>query len=370
MSVTDHASDYHSGSCGDCRIAAPAVPESGSLYFVAPLRHTRSKISAAVRDVGAPLGGGAYDIVATRLRPGLLGALGLRLRERLSQRELEDTHVVVLPRGKRPVGLAELARMQPLSRLLGTLRARWLVDILREQRLYSAYQPIVEARSGRVVAHEALIRACDATGVTIPPADLFAAARESNLLFQLDRDARLRAIASARSAGVGDGGGLLFINFNPTAIYDPANCLQSTLEAIQRAGLRPSAVVFEVVESDAVTDPSHLKGILDYYRERGYRVALDDLGAGFSSLNLLEQVRPDFVKLDMHLVRGVDADPYKANILAGLLRMAHALDVKTVVEGVETAAEWNWVREHGATLVQGFLFGQPSRAPAAMSGVE
>ncbi|MDZ7728973.1 MAG: EAL domain-containing protein [Dehalococcoidia bacterium] len=118
-----------------------------------------------------------------------------------------------------------------------------------------------------------------------------------------------------------------------------------------------------MVESDAVADADHLRRILDYYRERGYRVALDDLGAGFSSLALLEQVRPDFVKLDMHLIRRVDTNPYKAEIASGVLDLARSLGVPTIVEGIEDEGELNWVRAHGASYAQGYYLARPSELP-------
>ena len=106
---------------------------------------------------------------------------------------------------------------------------------------------------------------------------------------------------------------------------------------IEDAGIDPGRVVFEVVESDEVRDTAHLLDILSTYRAAGFRVALDDVGAGYSSLGLLARLRPDFVKLDMGLVRGVDADPYKAQVAGKLVEMARGLGVETVVERVETA---------------------------------
>ena len=87
------------------------------------------------------------------------------------------------------------------------------------------------------------------------------------------------------------------------------------------------------------------------------------MGAGYSSLNLLTRLKPDYVKLDMHLVRGVDADPYKAEVAGKLLEMARGLGVKSVVEGVETVGEWRWARDRGADFVQGYLFAKPAADP-------
>lgn len=110
-------------------------------------------------------------------------------------------------------------------------------------------------------------------------------------------------------------------------------------------------------------DVDHLLGILSFYRRAGFRVALDDLGAGYSSLNLLARLRPDFVKLDMELIRGIDVDPYKAVVVDKLLDLAREVGAISVVEGVETEGEWRWAEAHGADLVQGFLCARPQADP-------
>ena len=137
----------------------------------------------------------------------------------------------------------------------------------------------------------------------------------------------------------------------------------STLNAIRAAGLRPDRVVFEVTEADRITDLKHLKSVLDFYRDAGFKVALDDLGSGYSSLNLVHQLRPDIVKLDMELVRDVHKDEYKAIIAQKILELTQHLGITTVAEGVETREELAWVREHGADFVQGYLIAKPAATP-------
>ena len=102
---------------------------------------------------------------------------------------------------------------------------------------------------------------------------------------------------------------------------------------------------------------------MEFYRGAGFRVALDDLGSGYGSLNLLSQLKPDFVKLDMKLIRDVDRDPYKAEITRKLLEMARGLGVATIVEGIETQGEWEWAHENGADYAQGYLFARPASPP-------
>ena len=124
-------------------------------------------------------------------------------------------------------------------------------------------------------------------------------------------------------------------------------------------------VVFEVTEADRYEDTLRLQQVLNAYRRAGFRVALDDLGAGWSTLNLVHRLLPDFIKLDRELIRGVQDHPVKALIAAKLLEIGHGMGIGTIVEGIEEEGELSWVRDHGADFVQGFLTGEP--APALRS---
>lgn len=124
-------------------------------------------------------------------------------------------------------------------------------------------------------------------------------------------------------------------------------------------------VVFEVTEADRYEDTLRLQQVLNAYRRAGFRVALDDLGAGWSTLNLVHRLLPDFIKLDRELIRGVQDHPVKALIAAKLLEIGRGMGIGTIVEGIEEEAELSWVRDHGADFVQGFLMGEP--APALRS---
>lgn len=156
----------------------------------------------------------------------------------------------------------------------------------------------------------------------------------------------------------------LFINFTPTSVYAPVFCLRSTIEAIDEAGLTHERVVFEVAETEETKDVGHLKNLVDHYRETGFRVALDDMGSGYSSLNMIHTLRPGFIKLDLQLIRGVADDPYKAVVASKVLEMAQELGVQTIVEGVETEGELRWARENKATFVQGYLIARPTSPPS------
>ncbi len=347
--------------CVSCKTPPAAPPETGTLYLRPPA-DAPDALRRALAAAGVRAAEPTPGVLQVALRPGLLDQLADDLGTALTATEAKATRAVVVADGATP-SLADFMNTQSLGALLAGVRHRWLADILRGERLVTHFQPIVSAADpGSVFGHECLTRGVGADGKLVPPGDLFAAARDADLLFGLDRLARLTAIREAVRHAVA---GRLFVNFNPSSIYTPSACLRTTFRAVEAAGLDPARIVFEVVESDEVRDTDHLLGILREYRAAGFAVALDDVGAGYSSLNLLAKLRPDFVKLDMGLTRGVDADPYKARVVGKLLEMARDLDIRTVAEGVETVGEWEWVRDHGADLVQGYLFARPACPPAA-----
>lgn len=303
----------------------------------------------------------ANIVKATFHSDALAGALQ-RLGERLSQNECDETRILLLWEGQNPE-LSSFLMADRLSTLLKRSRARWLVDVLATNALVTHFQPIVHsADPGQVFGYEALTRGIAADGNLIPPVALYEAAVTANLLYHLDRSARIGAIRAAAQYGIAS---TTFINFTPSSIYTPEFCLRSTIGAINRTTLTPDRIVFEVVETEQIQDMDHLEGILGTYRDKGFGIALDDLGAGFASLKLLHSLRPDFVKLDISLVRGVDADGYPATIASKLLETAASLGVRSIAEGVETDAEWRWLTENGATFQQGFLFARPATPPPA-----
>ena len=144
---------------------------------------------------------------------------------------------------------------------------------------------------------------------------------------------------------------------------DPIYGLRSTVEAVDELGIPREQVVLEVIESELITDVGHLCGMLDQYRSCGFGIALDDLGSGYSSLSLLGQLRPDYVKLDRQLMRNVHEDNYKALIAQKLLETAQGLRIKTIAEGVECQGEFDWLCANGGDYAQGFLIAYPASPP-------
>jgi EAL domain-containing protein (putative c-di-GMP-specific phosphodiesterase class I) len=295
------------------------------------------------------------DIVDDRGGPRL-DRLFQRLARELTAAETEAVRVATDPPDD---GAALSARLLTAPSLAVELARRGVtveVGVLAEAEFWSAYQPIVSLADRSVVAHEALLRGV-VDGREVGGGDLFFVAESAGWLHRLDRIGRESAVTGAAPwLGEAD----LYINFHPTSIYRPQVCLASTERAVHDAGIAGSQLVFEVVESHAVADRGHLVSVLEHYRSLGWRVALDDVGAGWSSMSLLAAVRPEVVKLDKGLVQELPDDGART-VLKALVDLAHQLGAVVVAEGVETERLAEEVTALGADLGQGWLFGRPTR---------
>lgn len=215
-----------------------------------------------------------------------------------------------------------------------------------------AFQPIIDVGRREVFAYEALVRGTAGE----PAAEVFRHVGEGNR-YRFDQACRVKAIELASRLGMQ---ARLSINFMPNAVYRPELCIRTTLDAAETYGFPIDRIVFEITEGERVDDREHLRGIVQHYQKRGFLTAIDDFGAGYCGLNLLADVRTDLVKLDIALVRGVEADPGRRAIIRGVAQMCGDLGMRLVAEGVERREEYEALRALGIELFQGFLFCRPA----------
>jgi len=352
----------HPMACKDCQTIRRPENGPGTLFLAPFLTHTYQTLQKRLSEKGLLVDAPAPGVLGVPVSEEGIRALGEMLTKLMNEAEVEGCRAVFLPRGE-AFGIAQLMETQPLSTLLSRLSSDWLMDMIDEERLSFHFQPIVPINNpDEPFAYEALIRGSMKDGTVVYPDRLFAQARASELTFHLDRAARINAIRQAMGHGLTTA---VFINFNPTTIYEPSFCLQTTVKEAEKVGADPNQFVFEVVESEHVGDVPHLLRIINYYRDCGFRVALDDLGAGYASLNLLAKLKPDFVKFDRELVSGIHEDSFKQKVLGKLVEMAQDLGIQTIAEGVELVEEWRWLQETGVHFVQGYLFARPATPPPA-----
>ena len=155
----------------------------------------------------------------------------------------------------------------------------------------------------------------------------------------------------------------IFINFNPRYLEHSFARLKETIDVAAKCHIPTDRCVFEVVESDEIDDYAKLNRIVAYCRQVGCRVALDDVGAGYNSLNLISEVQPDYIKIDRELISDVHRDVYRSRVAKKLVELAQELGIRTVVEGIEVQEEWEWAIESGADYGQGFFFARPAEQP-------
>ena len=193
-----------------------------------------------------------------------------------------------------------------------------------------AFQPIVDLATRAIVAHEALVRGPAGEGA----GSVLAQVTEQNR-YRFDQACRVKAIKTAAALGMPQ---RLSINFLPNAVYRPEVCIRATLEAARVHGFPVERIVFEVTEGERVEDGPWFAEILREYRRCGFLTAIDDFGAGYAGLRLLADFQPDIVKIDMDLVRGIDARLPRRAIVRQMVRLCEELGITIVAEGIETVA--------------------------------
>jgi EAL domain-containing protein (putative c-di-GMP-specific phosphodiesterase class I) len=329
-------------------------------YVTTPSAQVKRVIAMQLKRCDMPASEPYQDVLAVNFNPAKFEQLSNSLTVELAPEDLQQAKCRIVSDEIVPTP-ADLMQTQSLDNFLGWIRNRWIVQLISEKRLTTFFQPIVDCHlPHRVFAYECLLRGTQPDSEFIPPELLFAAARATDQMALLDAAAMRAHIDSAARSKLES---RVFINFNRSAVSHSDESLRDIFRAAVASGIPADRFVFEVVESDRTTDIEALVRLLDIYRQQGFQVALDDIGAGYNSLNLLTMIRPDFIKLDMQLINNVDRDPYKARVAGKLLELAQDLDIGTVVEGIETPGQWQWSADHGANYAQGFLFAKPAAIP-------
>jgi EAL domain-containing protein (putative c-di-GMP-specific phosphodiesterase class I) len=217
-----------------------------------------------------------------------------------------------------------------------------------------AFQPIVDISTGRPFAFEALVRGPNGEGAL----SVLEQITDQNR-YVFDQNCRVKAIETAARAGLIETGAKLSINFLPNAVYSPLACIQTTLRTAANFEFPMDRLIFEFTENEKMADPAHVEAIVDTYRRIGFATAIDDFGAGHAGLNLLARLEPDMLKIDMDLVRGIDADWRRRAIVEGIVGLGRALGILVIAEGIETRAEMDTLASAGIRHMQGYLFARP-----------
>jgi EAL domain-containing protein (putative c-di-GMP-specific phosphodiesterase class I) len=238
-------------------------------------------------------------------------------------------------------------------------RAAMLDKILLEETVTTVFEPIVRLATSEAIGYEALSRGPAGTGLETPFA-LFSTAELADREYELDSLCRRRALANARGIASDQ---LLFLNILPTCIQDPDFQAARVRETLESLGLGPRNLVLEISERQAISNFPIFREAIDHFSGLGFGIALDDTGAGFSSLEAALELQPDFLKIDMSLVRSIEESPEKQEVLRGLQSLSAKMGSRVIAEGIETAQELATIVALGIECGQGFYLGRGTPMP-------
>ena len=238
------------------------------------------------------------------------------------------------------------------------------LEILHNKKLNTLYQPIVSLSSGEILGWEALTRGPENSYFSRPEI-IFRFAEELSLLFAMEKVCREKAISGIGELGLEQ---KVFLNVHPRTMSDPNFVKGETLQILHNHGLVPRNIVFEITERHSIKDFISFKQIVENYRGQGYRIAIDDVGAGFSGLQTIAEIQPDFIKIDMSLVRNIDSDFSRQSVVAALKSLAENINCKIIAEGIETQNELNALLLKGVHYAQGYYLARPRFPKPAVAG--
>ena len=245
-----------------------------------------------------------------------------------------------------------------------------LQEVLLSDQLTTVFQPVVGLHRRDLLGYEALSRG-PAGSVYQMPLRLFELAEQADLVFELDRKCRRRALSSA---GALPPHAKLFVNVFPSAMYDPEFRGAALVRLVASAGLSPERVVLEITENSAIENYELFAEALAELTQLGFSIAVDDVGAGYSGLEKIAHLNPRYLKFDEKLIRNIDSSYIRREMTRALKAFADRIGSTIIAEGIEREGELATLLELGIEYGQGFLLGrpaagflppaQPSRAPA------
>ena len=230
------------------------------------------------------------------------------------------------------------------------------MDVLDNRQIETVFQPIVSLRDGSIYGYEALSRGPSNSEMHYPTT-LFDCAEKYGKTWDLEQLCRMKAIETVYNL---QSQIRLFLNVNPKVIHDEKFKKGFTKEYLAQYDLNPENVIFEITEKGVVSNINEFIDTINNYKNQNYRIAVDDAGAGYSGLNMISDIHPHFIKLDMNLVRGIDRDITKQSLIKSFTEFALLTNTHLIAEGIETKDELLKLIEIGVQYGQGFYLQRPN----------
>lgn len=231
-----------------------------------------------------------------------------------------------------------------------------LEEILNNENITTVFQPIVSLLDGSIIGYEALSRGPE-TSPLYSPDKLFSTAEEFNKTWDLELACRTKAIERSKNL-INDK--LLFLNVDPKIIKDKKFQKGLTKEFLVKNNISPDSIIFEITERTAISDYKNFVKILRNYTDQGYKIAIDDTGAGYSGLKTLCETKPHYIKIDIELIKNIDTDSFKQALVKALVEFSKTTNTKLIAEGIETEAELKTLIAMDVYAGQGFFLKRPS----------
>ena len=230
-----------------------------------------------------------------------------------------------------------------------------LQDAIARRDIAPVFQPVFDLQTGEMIGMEALSRG--PRGSEFESGEtLFSLAERTELLVPLERVCRQRSLEAAANAPLDR---QIFINLSPAAASDPAFLGPLFLEQVAACGLAPHRIVLEITERTYAVYEGLFREVLSRFRQQNFRIAVDDVGTGYSNLTSLAEIEPDYLKFDNVFVRGIDRRRTKQDLLEALMSFARKMKTKVIAEGIETREELKVLQSLGVPYGQGFLLARP-----------
>lgn len=229
-------------------------------------------------------------------------------------------------------------------------------SILKERKIKTVYQPIVSLQSGRILGYEALSRGPERSPYYSPLA-LIDKALEEDCLWELELMFRQSALEGIKNLPLQS---FVFINVDPNIIRSPDYKSGITKDYLSEIGADHVNLVFEITERTAISDYPAFQTLMENYKSQGYQIAIDDVGAGYSGLKTINEVRPNYLKIDMDLIRNIDKDVFKQALIKAFVDASASTGIKLIAEGVETKEELKTLIILGVEFGQGYFLKKPS----------
>lgn len=329
------------GSCADEFIVFLSKKREDKNFFPSDLEFLCDRITECLNNAVSPI---AFPYL--RGRPKIVVGYAVIIHnplirdERLINKLIEDAKL--------------MSNYQEFKRMMRNKEK--LQELILKESIRTVYHPIVDLSTNEIMGYEALSRG-PAESEYENPYILFDVAAETELLFELDRLCRKKALQNAKNISPRH---KLFLNCLPSAVLDPEfrdAYLKTFLEDLK---LNPFNIVLEVTEREAIENYELFKEAVQYYSDLGFAIAVDDTGAGYSSLETVVELKPRYIKLDISIIRGIDKNILKQELIKAIIGLSKEMQSVVIAEGIETAEELRTLRQIGVNVGQGYLFAKPS----------